>query len=307
MKRGNVFWGILLLTLGVIFILRNLNIFFFNFHSLFRLWPLIFVFWGIAILPVKAFIKVILSGITILIAVFILAQYPSDEYRWFRWDRHDFGYENKDEDDESNAQQHLYESFDTILTTARLNLDATAGKFYIKNQTSELYELDYEDGIGSYKANTFIDGSAVNLSVKQTEKHFHGRDFKNTVWLALNPYPVWDMNIEAGAAGLELDVSLFKVERIDIKGGASSVEIRLGDRSANTKVNIDAGASAIEIELPESSGCELHTSSVLSSREIEGFEKDRDGLYRTSNFSTAANQVMIDVDVAVSSLKVIRY
>jgi predicted Rdx family selenoprotein len=305
MKKGNVFWGILLVTLGVIFILRNLDVFYFNFHSLFRLWPLIFVFWGIAILPVKSFIKLILSGAAILIAIIILALYPSEEYSWFRWNSHEHTHEYNDED--AWKQQHLTDSYDSTLTMVRLDLDAAAGKFYIKNQTQELYEIDNEGGFGSYSAITTRDGNNATIKVRQDQTHIRNRDFKNTVWLALNPEPVWEMNIEVGAAGLEMDITPFKVEKIDIKGGASSLELRLGERSVQTKVNIDAGASSIELKIPEASGCELHTSTVLSSRDLEGFEKISTGLYRTSNFSSATNQIIIDVEAAVSSLSVIRY
>lgn len=305
MKKGNIFWGILLLTLGVVIILRNLDIFYFNFHSLFRLWPLIFVFWGITILPVKAFIKLILSGAAIIIAIVILTQYPAEEYSWFQWDSHEHSHEYSDEGDW--IQQHLTDSFDSTLTMVRLDLDAAAGKFYIKNQTNELYEIDNEGGFGSYSAIVTRDENEATVKVRQNKKHIRGSDFKNTVWIALNPQPVWDMNIEVGAAGLEMDVTPFKVENIDIKGGASSLELRLGDKSAQTKINIDAGASSIELKIPDASGCELHTSTVLSSRDLEGFEKISTGLYRTSNFSGATNQVIIDVEAAVSSLSVIRY
>lgn len=302
MKKGNVFWGALLLTLGVLLILRNTGLFFFSFHSLLRLWPLIFIFWGIAVLPVKGFIKAILSGVTIIIAFFILYKYPADENHWFRWHSHEY---NKNDDEWQ--QQHISETYDSAVTNVRLNLDAAAGKFYIKNKTSELYEIDNEGGFGTYKAKTVRSESSATIDIRQIDQHLKGGTFKNNVWLALNPEPVWDLNIEVGAAGLEMDVTPFKVERVDIKGGASSLELRLGNILPLTKINIDAGASAIEIKLPESSGCELHTSTVFSSRDLEGFEKIESGLYRTANFSSAANQVIIEVDAAVSSLEVKRY
>jgi hypothetical protein len=81
----------------------------------------------------------------------------------------------------------------------------------------------------------------------------------------------------------------------------------LGDLSELTRLNIDAGASSIEVKIPQDSGCELHTSTVLSSRDIEGFDKIEGGLYRTSNYSSASNKVIIEVDAAVSSLEIRRF
>jgi hypothetical protein len=297
MKKGNVFWGMLLLIIGAILILRNTGLLIFNIHSFIRLWPFIFIFWGIAVLPVKGFIKLILLGVMAIIAIFLLVQYPAEEYRWFRW-HNDSGEE---------FQQHISESYDSTVKTAKLNLDAAAGKFYIKNKSGGLYEIDNEGGFGTYKAKTTIDGSAATIDIRQMDQHIRGGKFKNNVWLALNPEPVWDLNIEAGAAGLEMDVTTFRVERIDIKGGASSLELRLGDLSELTRLNIDAGASSIEVKIPQDSGCELHTSTVLSSRDIEGFDKIEGGLYRTSNYSSASNKVIIEVDAAVSSLEIRRF
>ena len=56
MKKGNIFWGVVLVTIGVLFALRNFDIFFFSWHGIWRLWPLIFVFWGMMIiLSIKIF------------------------------------------------------------------------------------------------------------------------------------------------------------------------------------------------------------------------------------------------------------
>lgn len=306
MKKSNVIWGVILLTLGVLLILRNTGVIYFSLHSVIRLWPLIFIFWGIAVLPVKGFIKLILSAITIIGAFIILSQYPSEEYHWFRWHSH----ENNnwsDEDEDIRQQQHISESYDSAVSHVRLNLDAAAGKFFIKNQTSELYEIDNEGGFGTYKAKTNRDKNSATIDIRQTDQHIRRGTFKNNVWLALNPDPVWDLNIEVGAAGLEMDVTPFRIERIDIKGGASSIQIRIGELSRSTKVNIDAGASSIDIKIPTASGCEIHTNTVLSARDIEGFEKTESGIYRTSNYSTAENTIVIEVDAAVSSLSVNRY
>ncbi|MCP2520918.1 DUF5668 domain-containing protein [SCandidatus Aminicenantes bacterium Aminicenantia_JdfR_composite] len=44
-KREKLFWGIVLIIIGIIFLLHNLNISFWE--NLFDLWPLILIGWGI--------------------------------------------------------------------------------------------------------------------------------------------------------------------------------------------------------------------------------------------------------------------
>jgi hypothetical protein len=312
MKKGEIFWGILLLTLGVLFLFRNLDIFNFSIGSLLRLWPLIFVFWGISLLPVKQGIKLLLVGITILLGILILSFAPHHDNQWFEWKTDEFYNDWNDEDEayerdeeETSKPQDFSELYDSVVTTAKLNLDAAAGKFYIKNPTAKLFELNNEGDADPYIINTTLNDSAAIIYVKHKNK-VHSRDLKNSAWLALNPGPVWNLDINVGAAELDMDVTPYKIEQIDIDGGASKIDLKLGSGCKYTHVNIDAGASGITIRVPYESACELHTNTVLSARDIVGFNKISGGLYQTPNFTDSINQIIIEIDAAVSSLEVKR-
>ena len=52
MKYKPLFWGLILIAIGMLFILGNLGIVHFSWFSFWRLWPVILLFWGITILPV---------------------------------------------------------------------------------------------------------------------------------------------------------------------------------------------------------------------------------------------------------------
>ena len=306
MKKGDIFWGVLLLILGSLFLLRNFDLFNFSIRSILRLWPLIFVFWGIAVLPVKQGIKFILFGLTILLGVLILAFTPQREFQWFDWhDNADYEYKSNDDEDEESGGQDYTDMYDSAVTYARLDLNAAAGKFYIKDPTSKLFEFDNEGDSDPYNISTSLNDSTAIIHIKH-KNHIRNKDLNNSAWLSLNPGPVWDLNIDVGAADLEIDVSHFKVERVDIDGGASKIALKLGTKTKFTKVNIDAGASGINIEVPYESACEIKTNTVLSSRDIDGFNKISGGLYQTPNFSDAANQIIIEIDAAVSGVEVKR-
>jgi hypothetical protein len=309
MKKGDIFWGALLLILGSLLLLRNFDLFNFSIRSLLRLWPLIFVLWGIAVLPVKQGIKFILFGITILLGVLILAFTHQRDFRWFGWhdwhDDIDYEYKSNDDEGEGNGRQDYSDMYDSAVTYARLDLNAAAGKFYIKEVTSKLFEFDNEGDSDPYNINTSLEDSTAIIYIKH-KNNIRNKDLNNSAWLSLNPGPVWDLNIDVGAADLEMDLSHFKVERVDIDGGASKIALKLGTMTKYTKVTIDAGASGINIEVPYESACEIKTNTVLSSRDIDGFIKISDGLYQTSNFSDAVNQIIIEIDAAVSGVEVKR-
>jgi len=65
--------------------------------------------------------------------------------------------------------------------------------------------------------------------------------------------------------------------------------------------------SSISIKVPESSGCEIFTSTVLSSKNLYGFDKYEKHTYRTPNFSMSENKIYINIDAAISSLNIRRY
>jgi hypothetical protein len=316
MKYGNIFWGVILITLGVLFAMRNFDIFYFSWHGVFRLWPLIFVFWGIALLPVKAMFKLILTVATVVIGLVILSNNPRS-HSWGIWwpDRFTWEQEYDDDRDYNEEEENIntwedqlfsdtYDFHDKYVT---LNLEAVAGEFDLKGVTSELYEFETEGNAGEFKASAKNVNDSTKLIAISQENIRKRKNYKNYFDLKLNQKPIWEINIDVGAADIEMDLSSFKVKKVDIDGGASAIELKLGDKYIRTYVNIDAGASGIEIKVPASSACEVNTSTILSGRDLDGFQKIDRGLYQTPNFSNSAHQIVIDIDAAVSGITVERY
>ena len=67
MKYRHVFWAFVLIAIGILFILNNFGIFDFGWRALWSLWPLILIFWGISILPIKDWMKII--GLVLVLAL----------------------------------------------------------------------------------------------------------------------------------------------------------------------------------------------------------------------------------------------
>ena len=68
MKTKNIIWGLVLVLIGLLFILKNLDVIYFSWYSIWKLWPMVLVIIGIAILPVKGGIKIALTIVTLVIA-----------------------------------------------------------------------------------------------------------------------------------------------------------------------------------------------------------------------------------------------
>lgn len=305
MKNSNLFWGGILVALGVLFILNNLNFLDFNWWGIFRLWPMLLVLLGVTLLPIKNSIKIVLTLILLAVTITLLIANTSffhPKTYHFNWDWSDNSEQSYDRGD-----QYFYEPFDKSISEATLKMEAVAGEFIVYDITSRLIEFEQDGNIGPYVFSSRKNDKhqSINLSLKNAR--FHPRRLINEVEIKLNPNPVWNIYIESGAAKIDLDVTKFKTKNIDIEGGASSVYIKIGDLYSKTDISISSGASAITIVIPEDSGCELSTRTILSSKNFEDFIRLERGLYQTENFDDARNKVFINIEAAVTSLKVRRY
>ena len=308
MKYSNIFWGVILITLGALFAMRNLDIFYFSWRSVFHLWPLLFIFWGIAVLPIKGVVKLLLTVITVVLGIVLLVNSPSYYRGWFNWKPDTYYYDRGEStEDRPWEEQEFSENYDPEVHYASLNLDAAAGAFHLSGITSHLFEFRTEGNTGPYSVIT-KDTDDDRVVIDFTHKRFRGReDLKHNVWLKLNDNPVWQINLDVGAARFDLDISPLKIEKVNINGGASDIDLKIGSRHDKVFVNIDAGASDINIMVPEGSGCEVRTQTILSGKELDGFEKIEKGLYRTPGFPGSGNQVFIDIEAAVSGVSVDLY
>jgi len=301
MNFKNAFWGILFIGIGSLFLLKNLDIIYFSWWDIWHLWPVLLVFIGISVLPVKAGIKILLSVITIAIAAAILISNPTWSHRW------PFQIHWESAKDRPIENQRIFEEYDAEIKEAELDFDAAAGEFEISGTTTNLFEFEKSGNLGKYmySIKDLDDRKEISISL---EKGISGSlRLKNEVKILLNNEPVWDLNIDVGAADINMDLSDFKIRKVTIDGGASAIDLILGDLFDYTEVDIDAGASSIEIDVPETIACEVKSEAVLSSRNLEGFNKVSSGTYVTDNFSEAKKNIVINIDVAVSSIHVRRY
>jgi hypothetical protein len=305
MKFRNIFWGVILIFLGILFILSNLNMIQFDWYHLWRLWPVVLILWGVSILPAHNLIKMFLTLLVLGGTVYFMVD------RTIAWDKgRSFNIEKwEDWDDADNmpVSQSFNIPYDDSVSNAMLELDLAAGSFYIDDSTNNLIDFNKKGDKVKYSYNIKRTDERAVIRIEREENKIITGKSKHSVSLNLNAEPVWDLNLDVGAASLQFDLSDFKIKNLDLDGGAASLEIKLGEKYSETYVNIDAGASSITLAIPEATGCDLKISSVLSGRTINGFEKLEHGHYRTENYSEAQNKIYIEVDAAVSSYEISRY
>jgi len=318
MENRNVFWGVLLVAIGGLFILNNMDILDFSFKALIGLWPLLLVGWGISILPLKSVYKTTAS-IVIIIAALV---YASTSDRDFWWENHNFKsfkhgnihFNTSDDDEENSEKDETYYSFefdeemDSNITEAKLEMDVAAGKFRIDESVNEhLIAFDAYSNIGPYNSNMVTNDNKAEIFISMEDAIIKNGTNRNRATIKLNPDVVWDLNFDIGAADFRGDFRKFKVANIDIDGGASSIKIKLGELQKETYINIDAAATSMKIDIPEKAGCKIESKSFLVDLNIDGFNKNPDGEYVSENYDESEQKIYIEIDAAISHLEVRRY
>ena len=71
MKSRNLFLGIIILFIGVVSLLASIDVIHFNWYVAWRLWPMLLIFLGIAVLPVKDWMKAVLLVVALAIGVWL--------------------------------------------------------------------------------------------------------------------------------------------------------------------------------------------------------------------------------------------
>lgn len=306
MKTSHVFWGTLFIGLGLLVLINNFTAIFMDWDTIWKLWPIVIILLGLSLLIKDKFGKSIIAGLAaIILALAIFATFKTAAH--FVHDDFEIVF-----DDEGNHKFEITEyaeAFDSSITTAELNFNAGAGSFNLQETSEELIFVRTEGLKDNFRLKRYDsdNSSKLKLSMKKTRFRIGSNKYKNNVDITLNTNPTWDLNFDAGAAAMNLDLTPYKINNVSIEMGAASLELRIGDLNEETKIDIEAGASDIDIFIPEGSGCQIKTDDALSSKNFHNFTKIKSGFYKTDNFDEAEKKVYIEIDSGVSSLSVRRY
>jgi hypothetical protein len=114
-----------------------------------------------------------------------------------------------------------------------------------------------------------------------------------------------ELEVDTGASDARLDLEGLTVTGLRLDTGASSTEITLPANAGFTKVEIDAGAASIRLRVPSGVAARIKTEGALVGVAIDKKRFPREGgVYLSPDYDTAKNKVDIDVDMGAGSLSV---
>lgn len=298
------YWGAFFIACGLIFLASNLGMLNVDFAIVRKLWPLLFIFWGVSLLFNNKKVRVTMTIISaILVAGVVFAFFDgigSGIHTVTNWHS----------DPDTTKVVTLTEDYDATIQEAELNFSGGAGEFLLQDSTNLLVEGTQfgNDSRGKIISKRLDNKAILQMDVSPYDRVVRNRVLTQRTKVKLNTNPIWDINFSIGAADTELDLSGFKTRSITVDAGAASLDLKLGNRFTKTKVEISAGASSVTIKVPKESFCSITSESALSSFDAgNGFTEIRDNNYQTDNKATAKSEIEISVDAGVSSIEIERY
>lgn len=309
MERKNMLWGWLLIIIGGLFLLDYFEYIDFSIRNLLRLWPILLIMWGVYILPIKRSLKHI--GILVILLGGLVLATTMPKKTW----RYNYGWHQKTKKNtKATKLNHYAISYpvdDQTLATADLDISVGAAILNI-DRPSEQYWIDFEadSDLTSYqgsmttngdKAKFIIDSDDIEVGIGKLKKA------TNKANLRLNKHLIWNINIDAGAAEINADLSQLKVQKLDVNSGVSSIALKIGDLQKEVHIEIDNGVSSAEIEIPIAAYCTIHSDGLLNNLDAGGFKKV-DGHYITADVQDTdeVQKIYIEMESALSSVEIHR-
>ncbi len=305
MHNGKLFFGFLLLTVGLLFLLDNYGVNLRFVTTLLKLWPVLLILIGIALLAQR-------EAVTSLILVLLAILLGSTVYKAAVFPRNR-GYEfipRKASWNGDVKEQNLQLTYNESTTGASLKYSVGAGKFSISDSTSYLAQATTSSSIGDYELTTQRSDTHESVTFKLVDQRiplFTAGANRNTADLSLNPNTEWTIDMNVGASEGNFDLSAYKVVSVKLSGGASSIDMKLGNRQEMANIDLSVGASSLTLYIPKDSGCEIKYSGGLSSKNFDGFDKVADNKFRTPGYDTTSKKVTVNASAGVSNIQVIRY
>ncbi len=313
MKTEKIIWGLIFIFVGAVFMLDNFNVINFYWGSVWRFWPLIFILTGINMLigriENRRSAQILIASVTLLALAFVGYQgtIRREDSGWVHFKFND----RRNDNDKSWSDASVFSEPYTGAKAATLNIQGSATVYDLSDSTSMLFQADVKEISGGYSLEKTTNDSVDVLNFRKRDRK--GRGFKmddmetNETRLSLNSNPVWDIKVEMGAGETNFNLEQFKVRKLEFEGGAASFKAKIGSKLPLADVTVETGVASVEIQVPASSGCRIVVDSGLSSKDFNGFAKQADGTYKTSNYDSAANKINISLKGGLSSFEVRKY
>lgn len=113
------------------------------------------------------------------------------------------------------------------------------------------------------------------------------------------------IKVESGASEARLDLSQLLVSELVVATGASDTKITLPEAAGRTRVKIESGMASVSMRVPQGVAARIESSSALASTSVDTRRFPRSGKgYLSPDYETAANKVDIKIEMGMGSVTI---
>lgn len=290
-RVGRIFWGLLLVLIGGLILASNYGLVSVDWFNLWRLWPLFIVAIGLSVLTFKGWTGRLLSVAFVVLALsavtYVLVYAPQDTRQ-------------------TSAYDITSQKIDSA-TTAEINLKTGLGQLDINTADQvAVAQTHLESNISNLTNDTTLIGTnqITNINTDATSGWPVG-NVENQLNLNVTRSLPIRLSLNIGASNITADLTLARLQNLDIKSGATKSDIKLGDSEDLTTVSLDSGASSFLIRVPVSSGVSVKLDGVTSNH-LDGLIK-KGNTYESANYESATKKINIVGRLGLASFTLERY
>jgi len=326
-NNGNVFWGAILVALGVLMlgVVNDWFQFEVSMREIAKYWPILIIIGGIAVFftPKRTVFNpttALLVAFAIPLAIYNASTAAIDNVKAEFNDDFDFDVEmddnftfDTDSMNSSNSSQNFSVPFDSSVQEVNLEIGGGAAEFFLSEaSSSDVFSADTKLFKNKFNLEDEKKGTTQDISFKMSSKNgsdnFHiGKGMNNDVNLKLSKAPIWNLDLGIGAGELKFDLSDYKVKDIKMETGAADISLKMGNKLKESKVRIESGVAKVKILVPQNAACQIKMDGALNTKDFDGFSKSSSRTWKTENFETASNKIYLEINSGLSAVSVDRY
>jgi hypothetical protein len=291
-RGGSLIIPILLIVLGVLLLLDNLNVVSVDWGTIWKLWPLLLVGIGLEIILGR---RVSFGAVLLLVILFIIG----GTILWWSvlvgaGDR---------------TTEHITWPMNGI-ERAELELDVGVGDVGLASPSDMadllVADLDLAPGLDVSQQHK-VNGDLASGRIASKRDFFSlpqifGR--KASEWdVQLNERARWALNISSGVGNVRLDLSDLRGGSLELDSGIGSVDVIMPQEGA-FRATINGGVGDITVTIPPRAQARVSVDSGIGDVNIASRFERRGDYYETEGFSSAESFILLEIDVGVGTTTV---
>lgn len=302
-SRGpGLFWPILLIGAGVIFLMSNLGLLPADpWPLLWRLWPVILIVIGLDILlGRRSVLGGVFSAVLALLVVggIVALLFAAQNYPGLL----NVGMPAL------HSERVTYPLNDVRQAQVSIHFPGGAGDILALDDSPYLIEGDLRY-YGELTRDISASGNAARITLSSRysgiEPWWNNVQEKWTI--GLNTRVEYDLALDSGSGSYEFDLRRFTLRSLALEAGSGSVRLTLPE-SGPYRFKLDAGSGSIVIRVPEGMAARVEYKAGSGSLNAPGLSKisggGRDGIFESAGFAEGEYSVIIELEGGSGSVTI---